>query len=216
MDSILSFLQGVLLFVLAIVAAYFAVKLINSGSSSDKQEWQQARSGYPGRDTGNSQQKKAEHGMAHELNGIFFTYIDRHLLLKDIPRNMESVVFLWISFFDLMTYVVKKANLSDLMIAELHLELHKRYPDANLKTAIPSLVTRYYEKKQMVSMMLDAEYAIGISDLHSAPEYLERYAEHIMLYVFALSNDTVIAESLTESYNDIAELTTYTLKKING
>ena len=216
MDSIISFFQCVLLFLLAIIAAYAAVKLISPDPSSDKREWQQARSGYPTSNTGNPQQKKAEYGMAHELNGIFFTYIDRHLLLKDIPRNMESVVFLWISFFDLMTYVVKKVNLSDLMIAELHLELHKRYPDANLRTEIPSLVTRYYEKKQMVSMMLDAEYAIRISDLHSAPEYLERYAEHIMLYVFALSNDTVIAESLTESYNDIAELTTYTLKKING
>lgn len=212
MDSI-----AIIVVIMAVIVFMVFMKWLTApDSETAQQEWRQARSGYPGRDTGNSQQKKAEYGMAHDLNEIFFTYIDRHLLLKDIPRTLESVVFLWISFFDLMTYVVKKVNLSDLMIAELHLELHKRYPDANLRTEIPSLVTRYYEKKQMVSMMLDAEYAIGISDLHSAPEYLERYAEHIMLYVFALSNDTVIAESLTESYNDIAELTTYTLKKING
>lgn len=211
MDSI-----AIIVGIVAVIAFVAFMKWVTApDSETENEEWRQARSGYPTPNTETSHQKKAEYGMAHELNGIFFTYIDRHLLLKDIPRNMESVVCLWISFFDLVAYVSKKANLSDLMIAELHLELHKRYPDANLRTAIPSIAAHYHEKKQMVSMMLDAEYAIGISDLYSAPEYLERYAEHIMLYIFSLRNDPVITESLTESYRDIAELTAYTVQKMN-
>lgn len=143
--------------------------------------------------------------------------IYNHRILREIntlastnmfPDDLTSKLLLYFSGVELIQDAVGKLDLTENMALELSLTLNQNYNYSPqfIKKSLQEAFENFSKKKIIIDSFIDAEFQIKAADIYKDDSYIARYADHIMLVVFAMPYNKDVSQALINAYHNISAL----------